>query len=184
MKVTPLPVIYDILDALGEEYELRVMYYLLQAFDLDTSYCYKLLYKALRRSRLATLNGKTYYQKVIELWEQTGIDDGVPIDYLIHNHHKKLFRTIWSHETFYDNNTQNYVYYTGSLNDTRFHIDLKLEYTFKICKDNRINTIKNHWLPRNSLFTTYMINKRDYLLQLEYIPDNNTEHEYVLLKLY
>jgi hypothetical protein len=82
-------------NTLVEQRELRTMANLHKALNWDTPT--NIFQKELIRYRRESQGCKDYNQSMIEFWERTGIDDGVPMDYLkIHLNKKRIFRTMWA----------------------------------------------------------------------------------------
>lgn len=73
--------------------KLRIMYNLHKALAWDINI--GVFIKYLTESRFMTYAG-SYDDFMITVFEETGIDDGVPFYYLKNNLHKKLFRTVWA----------------------------------------------------------------------------------------
>ena len=100
----PNELILYILDILGENGFTRTCINLTRVFQWNENICNKYLLHELLKSRL--IFDFDYNQQMIDLWERTGIDDGVPVEYLLKKLNKKniMYRTIWSHDVLTINN--------------------------------------------------------------------------------
>jgi hypothetical protein len=150
----PNELILYILDILGENGFTRTCINLTRIFQWNENICNKYLLHELQKSRnIMYIN---YDDSMIDLWERTGIDDGVPFEYLLKNLNKKnrMYRTIWSHDVLTINNKN--VVLTKCLYDCNMIThDQKMMFTSTMIKDKRknpnhisvkcnINTFKNY----------------------------------------
>lgn len=101
---------------------------------------------------------KDYKQHMIQLWNRTGVDDGVDADYLKQflNKDTRLFKTMWGqvlcNNEFYDvircnpNIHNNYLCYTDNIMiDKRVYnkeSNNNIKYKFNICKKCMLNYTK------------------------------------------
>jgi len=87
-----------IIHHLGDTMYTRAMINLLRALGYPEAKYYYYLYQALEYSRIEWQGCKNYTDKMVLLFEKSGIDDGLDKEYLINNLTKKnrMFRTIWS----------------------------------------------------------------------------------------
>lgn len=123
MTKLPYEIIINIQIILIKNRELRTYANLCKAFnwDIDTRYFECELLNS--RNYKHKMN---YDTKMIELWERTGIDDGVPIEYLKKhlNNKTRMFKTMWALSIcsgnfcdiikWYDNHNK-YVKYTNNI---------------------------------------------------------------------
>ena len=144
----PLDVWYNIINILGNSGYLRDMLNLLRCLGIKKNkyiyFFHQELFKSRYCNKIDTTNYKeTYDKRMIDLWERTGIDDGVPIEYLIKNLNKKkrLLRTIWSHEVL-KNEEQKFCALKNIVIDVNQDQDFKRKYTDCIILDSRNNPIK------------------------------------------
>lgn len=129
----PPEILLYISDILGDMGELRTMVNLHKALKWRNMNTSKYFIKVLIVSR-KSCNIKKYDEKMIELWERTGIDDGVPIQYLKQHltKHTQMYRTIWSYDRC-GNNFWNIV-------DMRQMHNKYVSYTYRIFLDKRSNS--------------------------------------------
>ncbi len=94
MVELPYEIIIYIQNLLIKNSELRAYYNLCKAFNWDIDIKY--FECELRNSRQHYT--RDYDNKMIELWKKTGIDDGLPIEYLEKhlNYKTRLFKTMWA----------------------------------------------------------------------------------------
>lgn len=126
----PNELILYILDILGENGFTRTCINLTRIFQWNENICNKHLLHELQKSR----------NFMPDLWERTGIDDGVPFEYLLNNLNKKnrMYRTIWSHDVLTINNKN--VILTKCLYDyNKLNHDQKMMFSFTMIKDKRKN---------------------------------------------
>lgn len=102
IKKLPNEIWLMISDILGEAGHIRSM------ISLQKALCWKnirsndkFIVMALYKSRYSNIekNKENYNEKMIDLWEKTGIDDGVPEDYILKQKdfkNKRLYRTVWA----------------------------------------------------------------------------------------
>lgn len=122
----------NISDILGKSGHIRTM------INLQKSLCWKNMYNYNKKFIQQALNTerrickKNYNEQMIEFWEKTGIDDGVPIEYVITRdfQKRKMYKTIWSNEFVNDIAINIYVYKDHTQ-------EIVLKYTDKIFLDRR-----------------------------------------------
>lgn len=96
MTQLPCEIIVKIQNILIENRELRAYYNLCKALQWDVDIKY--FECEIRNNRYLECSVDDYDKKMIELWNRTGIDDGVPAEYLKKNLNKKtrIFKTMWA----------------------------------------------------------------------------------------
>ena len=134
----PLEIWYIILDTLGECGQLRTHTNLCRALSINSCIGSKYRVKALLANRKLYESGK--YEKIlIDFWNKTGIDDGVPAKYLKENLDKdtRMYRTVWACDTLYSKDIDTFYLYS----DPAYHFigyNCILHLTNKVYIDNRI----------------------------------------------
>lgn len=133
-----------IIEQLASESFIRKAIFLIKVLKLNMNID-KYIIKTLVESRYKNYTGD-YKEYMNELWERTGIDDGVDPDFLLKklNENTRLYRTIWSHVILKDLCNEYYIH--NSIYDycERYDVDdeinlndFKYKYTFSIIKDTR-----------------------------------------------
>jgi hypothetical protein len=105
----PIEVWHVILNILGENGELRVHTNLCKVLKINPNLGSKYRKRFLIQSR--EYLKQDYDKMMIDFWEQTGIDDGVPENYLKEKLNKdtKMYRTIWACDNLYNKYTDKFI---------------------------------------------------------------------------
>lgn len=130
----------NVLNILGNKGQTRDLVNLIKALNFNMSLSYKYLKKEFAKSRsIFYKENITYKQRMIELWERTGIDDGVPYEYLLKNLNKKtrMFRTIWSYEVLKDKQNKNCLFIHNIFNYMNLGNKFQQKYTYSFFEDKR-----------------------------------------------
>lgn len=124
--------ISDILGSSGEIRSMINLHKVLRWKGIGEKYIVIALYKS--RHNIF----EKYDDKMIQLWKKTGIDDGVPYDYIF-NHQEyfkqnRLYRTVWALEfiekgniskMYFDYNQNEFIKYTDRIFLDRRSIDIQ-----------------------------------------------------------
>jgi hypothetical protein len=138
----PIELWLNIIDILGLQGYTRDCTNLINALGLPLSLVYKYLVTELFKNRSWWGNydpDKNYNDQMIDFWKRTGIDDGIPIGYLINNlnSYTRMYKTIWAYSVFTNKNGKYKVFYSNLFDFLRGSHNYKEEYTDCIFKDNR-----------------------------------------------
>jgi hypothetical protein len=140
-KQLPVELWLDIIHILGKQGHLRDMQNLIKALKYtSTTEFDKYFVIELIKIRNTRSNGNTEYIKImIDFWERTGIDDGVPAEYLLMNFNKKtkMYRTMWSNEIIKNDSGEFEIFKTDINNWSNEKEDIKSSCTYRIVKDSR-----------------------------------------------
>ena len=157
-----------VINILGNGGYLRDLINLLDSLNLNKEIYLHFFHKELFKSRIKfdpTINRSNYLEKynkkMIELWERTGIDDGVPVDYLLEKltNKTRLFRTMWSHDVLKNKEQKNCVFVSIIHELRQIEQDFICKYTDFIFLDVR-NTpkYKCYYYELNKKSTKYVHN--------------------------
>lgn len=132
----PMEIWMLVLDTLGQAGQLRDYTNLCRALYIDPKRGHQYRKKALLRERC--ISKLDYTKQIIDFWETTGIDDGVPNEYLKANLNKstQMYRTIWSSDTLYNRETDTFVLCTNPIDNFTSHND-NLHLTYTVYRDTR-----------------------------------------------
>jgi hypothetical protein len=128
-----------IIDTLGTSGHLRDMTNLIKALKYDNTLGDKYRVIELMKSRLKGRK-EDYNQKMIELWERTGIDDGVPAKYLLTrlNNKTRMYRTMWSYEVYKHKDGTYALFDSWVFDVVGGSHEYKEKYTYCIIEDRRM----------------------------------------------
>ena len=134
--VLPIEIWYIILDTLGEYGELRAHTNLCKALGINPNIGAK--YRVNELIKIRNWRCIDYKKLMIQFWEKTGIDDGVPLDYLKanFNKHTRMYRTVWACDTLYNKDTNKHILY-GYPAERYIEHNYIVHLTNKIYVDNR-----------------------------------------------
>jgi hypothetical protein len=129
-------------EELGKSGELRSMANLHKVLNWENIHERYFTIELLKSRRWNCSND--YNERMISLWERTGIDDGVPSEHLkIHlNNETRMYRTVWAYESCGDN-------FFDAVKSTGVHNEM-VKYTYRIFYDNR--TIDSEHKNKNQYF--------------------------------
>ena len=137
----PIELWLNIVDILGLQGYTRDCTNLINVLGLPLSLVYKYLVTELFKNRNWSDNpDKNYNDQMIDFWQRTGIDDGIPIEYLIQNlnSYTRMYKTIWAYSVYTNKNGKYKVLaYNNLFSDIQGSMNDKMVYTDCIFKDNR-----------------------------------------------
>ena len=150
MATLPYDIWSNIVGILRDMGRLRDLTNLCKALDWKDNKKY--IVAELMKSR--NYRFQNYDEKMIELWERTGIDDGVPISYLKKHLHNgtRMYRTIWSSDLMYNQDLDAHVFYKCPAETLIGHNKI-LHLTNKVYVDNRSFKNLTDLLNRNCVDT-------------------------------
>ncbi len=150
-KRLPTEIWLIIIDILGLQGYTRDCTNLVKYLELSETLVYKYLVTELHKTRGILTDydiSKPYDEQMIAFWKRTGIDDGVPIEYLVShlNSDTKMYKTIWAYSVFTNKNGKYKAFGSCLFDYLRSGNNHKFEFTDCIFKDERQSvTGKMYW---------------------------------------